>query len=59
MELVSNVSVGVGAAALVGGIAMIIFGGPTVKPAPGASLVSGASIAVSPGEARVGYGLSF
>jgi hypothetical protein len=54
MELASNVSLVAGAVGLGVGGAMIIFGGPSVKPSAKAGAPSGASIVFSPDGIRIG-----
>ena len=59
MELVSNVSVGVGAVALAAGTAMIIFGGPKWKPRPATGAWTLPSVAFSPHGAGLRYEAAF
>jgi hypothetical protein len=59
LQLVSNVSVIAGAVALGVGGAMILFGGPSLKPSPKTSALFHASISFSPEGARIGYESAF
>jgi Tetratricopeptide repeat len=55
MELASNVSVVAGGVALGAGVLMIIFGGPSAKPAPTTGAWSGPSLTLSSHGATIGY----
>jgi hypothetical protein len=59
MELVSNVSLGIGAAALATGGLMIIFGGPKTKPAATAGAWSRPVVGLSPYGAGVRFSSAF
>ncbi len=54
-ELASNVSLVAGVVALAAGGAMILFGGPSVKPRPTTGALAGVSLALSPQGAQLGY----
>jgi hypothetical protein len=55
MELISNVSLVAGSVALGAGTFMIIFGGPSVKPAPRTGVWPLPSVTLSPYGAQIHY----